>query len=274
MVSTYVVCRDEARLIEACLRSASFSDQIVVVDSGSTDGTLEIVRGLAGEGLPIELHEREWPGYAKQKQFALERCIGEWCINLDADEELAPGFAEALHAILPGTTASGFRVMGRFELLGLGMPPIGVASWPLRRITRRGRARFDTSTLVHEHLIIDGRVETRRDLVLLHRRAGAVDELVAKEAGYGGLKARQVRAGGRRGNGFKLLMNPTYAFLRTYVGRRYFLAGWPGYIAARRLASYVFVTEARLMELGWERRSRTDARGTADAAKDGTGAAK
>ena len=248
-VSAYVVCRDEAAQIGRCLRSLAWCAQIVVVDSGSTDGTLDIVRALAARGLPIELHERAWPGYAKQKQWALERCTGTWCLNLDGDEELAPDFAARLGPILRATGANGIRVMGRFELNGYGMPPAGVALSPLRRLSRNGHARFDTTTLVHEHLMIEGEVETERALVLLHRRPDPIDALVAKEARYGALKALQAHRRGRRPSVLKLLLNPTYVFLRHYIARRYALAGVAGYVAARRLAAYAFVTEARLFEL-------------------------
>ena len=247
-VSVYVVCQDEAAAIERCLRSVSFALQIVVVDSGSTDGTLAIVRTLAAEGLPIELHERGWPGYVAQKQWALERCVGDWCFNLDADEACEPGFVERLRPVLRATGAAGLRVMGRFEIYGFGTPPPGAALYPLRRLTRRGKARFDLETLVHEHLVIDGPVETRADLVIRHYRPDPLDVHLGKQVRYGALKAEQQFRRGRRGSIAKLVLNPPYVFLRHYVGRRYFRTGVHGFIAAAALGIYAFVAEARLFE--------------------------
>lgn len=257
-VSAYVVCKDEAETIEACLRSVGFASQIVVVDSGSTDGTLEIVRRLADEGLPIELHEREWPGYAAQKQWALNRCTAEWCFNIDGDEACEPGFGERLAPILARTQAAGLKVLGRFEIYGYGPPPPGTALYWLRRLSRRGAARFDLTTRVHEHLVIDGAVEGCSDLVIRHYRPDPLEPLLGKQIRYGVLKAEQHHAAGRRGSILKLIANPPYVFLRHYIGRRYFKTGVHGLIAAGTFAIYAFVTEARLFELRHELRSRSE----------------
>ncbi|MGL4404931.1 MAG: glycosyltransferase, partial [Notoacmeibacter sp.] len=79
-ISMYVVCFNEEAYIEECLRSGSHFDEIIVVDSGSTDKTLEIINRLKEDGLPIQLIQKAWSGYAAQKQFALEQCKNEWCL--------------------------------------------------------------------------------------------------------------------------------------------------------------------------------------------------
>ena len=256
-VSTFMICLNEASLIEASLRSVGFCDQIVVVDSGSTDGTREIVAELIAEGLPIEWHERAWPGYAAQKQWALERCTGDWCLNLDADEVAASGFEDAMRPLLATTNANLVRVMGRFALYGVGLPPRGVAPWPLRRIHRRGTGRYDVTGTVHEHLAVEGGTVTARALELHDMRALPAHEMAAKWARYADLKARGLHARGVRPRPLKRLLNPPYAFLRDYLVRRYALAGWAGMEQASTRALYARMTEVRLTEL-WRVDGRPD----------------
>ena len=247
-ISTYVVCLNEAVGIERCLRSAARSDQIVVVDSGSTDGTVAIVERLAEEGLPIELHRRDWPGYAAQKQWALERCTGEWCINLDGDEELAPGLFDRLMPILGSTKAAGIRVGRRLALYGLGLPPRGVGVFPLMRIHRREGAHYDLATRVHENVLLDGPTETHLALEVRDLRALPFREQAEKELRYAALKAEQSLEAGRRPSLGKLLLNPPYAFLRTYLMRRLFLAGRAGFVRAALFGIYAFATEAIMFD--------------------------
>ena len=251
-LSTYIVCKDEADHIEACLRSVGFSDQIVVVvDSGSTDGTLEIVARLRNEGLPIELYEREWPGYAAQKQFALDRCTGDWCLNLDGDETVAEDFADQLSTLLPkfvSADVAGVRLRRRIALYGYGLPPRLVGPYPLLRLVRRGRARYDQSVLVHERIELTGRQITELRLTVHDHRALPVTGQLRKEARYADLKARQLAGAGKTWSLFKLLLNPPYAFLRAFVLRRYFLAGQAGFVRAVTIGAYTFMTEARLRE--------------------------
>ena len=85
-ISAFIICKNERDHLADCIASLAGFAEIVIVDSGSTDGTLDIIRACAARGVPIRLIEREWPGYTRQKQFAMEQCTQEWCLNLDADE--------------------------------------------------------------------------------------------------------------------------------------------------------------------------------------------
>ena len=113
-ISGFVICKDESATIRRCLESPSFCREIVVVDSGSTAGTLEIITQMIDEGHPIRLIPREWPGYAKQKQFALDATNGLWCLSLDADEFIDDALrTEILTLPLDATDKAGFWMRRR-----------------------------------------------------------------------------------------------------------------------------------------------------------------
>lgn len=248
-LSAFVICKDEAGYIENCIRSLDVCSEIVVVDSGSTDGTLGILERLAGEGLPVRVFSRGWPGYAAQKQFALEQCTQPWCINVDADERLDEDLRELLPSLVSAPEkVVGWRVRRRPYLIGYGYSPPHVYERPNLRMVRRGAGGYDLSQRVHEGIRVRGRVKDARRGSLLHYRALPMGEQILKENAYSTLKAGQIfEAGGGRVR-WKLLFSPPYYFLRLYFGRRLFLCGWPGFIQAMTGAVYSFLTEAKLFQ--------------------------
>ena len=92
-LSAFIICQDEERFIEPCIRSLGMCSEIVVVDSGSTDRTLEILAALKDEGFPLLILSEKWRGYGGQKQFAMERCTEPWCLSIDSDERVSPHLA-------------------------------------------------------------------------------------------------------------------------------------------------------------------------------------
>ena len=116
------------------------------------------------------------------------------------------------------------------------------------RLTRRGRARYDLETLVHEHVHVDGTVRDIGTGAILHRRALPADEQIVKENAYAALKAEQLKRAGKGPRLAKLVLNPPYHFLRRYLMQRYCMSGWSGFIHAVTGAIYAFQTEAILYE--------------------------
>lgn len=249
-ISAFVICKNEARTIAGCLKSlAGFAD-IVVVDSGSTDQTLDIVRSLAADGLPIRLFEREWEGYAKQKQFAFDQCRHDWRLNLDADERLNHDLRLALAALPHGERGvAAYKLRHTDWLPGYGWPPRFVHKRSLPRLMHGARARYDVSTAVHEGLIFDGRIEHIRAGCILHERLLSISEEIPKITNYARLKARALKEKGRKASLFSLFFNPIGRFVKSYLLQRYFLCGRAGLIYATILAIYVFLTEAMLYRL-------------------------
>lgn len=248
-LSAFVICLNEAGTIEACIRSLDQCAEIVIVDSGSTDATPEVVARLAGEGFPIRFLHQDWLGFARQKQFALEQATQPWLLSIDADERLD----QDLRAALPGLLAApdevvGWRLRRRPWLTGYGYTPKGVGDGANLRLFRKGKAVFDMKKTVHEGLIPDGTVRVAKQGALLHYRPLTVGEVVVKEEGYATLKAGMRAAGKKRYTPWRMLLNPPVYFLRVMYGRKLYRAGWAGVIFAMQAAIYSFLTEAKTWE--------------------------
>lgn len=255
-VSGYVICQDEEAHIAACLESLDCCREIVVVDSGSTDDTLPIIERLIASGKPIRLFQRPWPGFAAQKQFALDMCREDWCLCLDADERLD----DALKATLPDLIrqpeeVAGIRLMRRPYFYPSGPAPKGVRGDDILRLTRRGRAHYDLTSRVHERLVLDGRAVEAKIGEVLHDRGMTFAEMIDKQNRYSTLKAEAMLAAGRRPHAARLLFNPLVYFVRQYVFRRFFLAGWAGFIHAASAAIYAFMVEAKLFQVAAVRKA-------------------
>ncbi len=254
-LSAYVICKDEEASIGACLDSLAVCDDIVVVDSGSSDGTVAVVEGRAARGLPVRLFHQDWLGFARQKQFALDRTTQPWCLNLDADERLDARLKSALPALLAADEAvGGFRL----RILRADLAARRHLGWirakPTLRLVRRGRARYDARSLVHEHVHVDGVVRDAPEGCILHDHEPSYEAQIRKEIHYAGLKARERVRSGRRPSRLKLVFSPPLYFLRSYLLHRWFLAGWSGFMHSAMLAVYSFSAEA----IHFERAGRPD----------------
>jgi glycosyltransferase involved in cell wall biosynthesis len=248
-LSAFIICKDEAGYIENCIRSLDVCSEIVIVDSGSTDATAEIVRRLTEEGYPIRFMHRDWPGYARQKQYALDQCTQPWCFNVDADER----FDEALMQIMPSLLKApdkvvAWRIARRPYLVGYGYTPSYIFERPNLRLVRRGKGAYDFRQRVHEGIRVKGRIAIARRGSLLHYRPLPMDEQILKENTYSSLKVDQIVDGGGGPHLWKLVFSPPYYFLRLYFARRLFLCGWPGFVQAMTGAVYSFMTEAKLFQ--------------------------
>jgi glycosyltransferase involved in cell wall biosynthesis len=258
-LSAFIICKNEAACIENCIRSLGPCAEIVVVDSGSGDSTLTVLEKLAAEGWPIRLFRRDWPGFALQKQFALEQCTQPWAINIDADERLDPDLRAALPELLAAPEqVGGWRLTRRPYLLGRGYAPRQAHEGRMLRLVRRAGARYNTELLVHEAILVGGEVRTAPRGTLLHFRLFTVDEQMVKEAKYAELKVRQLLGEGKRLRPVRLFLNPLVYFLRYYLVRRMFLCGIPGFIQAATGAIYTFLTEARMYQVTAEARDTAE----------------
>ncbi len=269
-LSAFIICQDEERYLGNCIESLQGVGEIVIVDSGSTDGTLALVEGFIARGFPIRLFHEPWRGYAGQKQFALEQCTKDWCLNIDSDERLDGALREALPGLLAADISIvGWRIARRPYLIGYGYTPRNVHERRNLRLIRKGRGRYDLTQKVHEGIVPDGRVEPAPTGSLLHFRPLPLDEQILKENKYSTLKADQLVAAGKGARKLKLVFNPPLYFARLYFRNGLWRCGFPGFIEAMTGAVYSFLTEAKIFQRNVEMaRPSIDDMGRAEKGKE------
>ena len=242
-LSLCVITRDAAGQLADCLASAPFAGEIVVVDSGSRDDTVEIARRCGARVI-----ERPWLGFGLQKNFAVASAAHDWVLCLDADERVTPALGAAIGAAIAGAPAAAAyamarrnRFLGRWLAHGEGYP-----DWNVRLFDRK-RARWSDDA-VHEHVIADGPV-ARLAGDLLHASAESLDAYVAKQNRYTTLQAEAMRARGERASAMRLVGSPLARFVRFYVVRLGFLDGVAGlvHIAIGCFASFVKYAKLRAL---------------------------
>jgi glycosyltransferase involved in cell wall biosynthesis len=239
--------REEARIAD-CLRSVSFCDEVVVVDSGSDDRTREIA---AAHGARVIEHA--WPGHIEQKNFAIDHASFEWVLCLDCDERATPELRakiEALFADGKEPEADGFVVNRRNFYLGRWIRHGGWYPDAKLRLFKRSLGRWGGEN-PHDHVRMahGGCSVEKLDADLEHHSYEDLADHLATIQSFSDIAAAEKHAKGQRGVGVQLVFNPPLRWLRMFVLQRGFLDGWRGFLVASMAAIYVFARYAKL----WER---------------------
>jgi len=242
-VSLVMIARNEAADLPACVASVrGLADEIVLVDSGSTDGTRELARGL---GARVE--SREFDSFAGQKGYALSLATSEWVLHLDPDETLTPELREEIVTLLEGEpSCAAYDIPYRNFFLGREMRHSGLSSESHVRLFLREKSSFGGG-LVHEGIEVKGPVGKLKGRIE-HRSYPDLDEYLSKFNEYTSLAARKMRAEGKRFSALKLMSVP-FEFAKRYIIRLGFLDGIPGLAWAACSAMYVFVKYIKLWRL-------------------------
>jgi glycosyltransferase involved in cell wall biosynthesis len=242
-LSVIIITKNEEASIGACLASVSWADEVVVVDSGSTDRTIEICRGFTDK-----ITSTDWPGFGPQKNRALEIATGDWVLSLDADEQVSPELRREMENAManPGVHEA-FAVPRRSSYCGRPMRHSGW--WPdhVTRLFRRGRARFSDDP-VHERLIADGPVG-RLTRPLLHEAFGGLEEVIETMNRYSTVGAQMMYGRGRRANPATAILHGLWCFFHTYVIRAGFLDGREGFMLSVSNAEGTYYRYLKLMLL-------------------------
>lgn len=233
-LSACIITFNEADRIEACIRSVGFCDEVIVVDSHSTDGTRARAAALGAQVI-----ERDWPGYRSQKQFAVAAARNDWVLCLDADEQVSAelraqieswrerGFGDRAGWSVPRIT----DYFGRFLRHGNAYPD------RLVRLFDRRRGGW-VGLEIHENTRVDGPVG-RLEGHLEHYSYRSLTDHQQRMQRYAQLMGEALYAAGKRCGLAKVLLNPQWRFFRGYVLRLGFLDGWRGLVFALVESSYV-----------------------------------
>lgn len=251
-ISCFVITLNEGRHLDEVLASVRGVDEIVVVDSGSTDDTLAIA-----ERHGARVVHNDWPGYAKQKAFAIEQCSHEWIINLDGDEVLPEGGLALIKARIAEGDINGIWI--HHDDIFMGHSLRKARHHKYRRIYRKDKCHMDTDTLVHEHIEVEPPL-AYLPIYLKHYGYDTAHGYMEKLNKYSLLKAQQREAQGRPCSLPRLLVIFPVMFLKFYLGRQMIWSGWRGFIKANIDAFHFFLTEAKLYEMAYRRKRGGDTR--------------
>lgn len=248
-LSVIIITKNEARHIEDCLLSVSFAREIIVLDSGSTDGTTDLARKHGA----IVHQSDDWPGFGPQKNRALAFATQPWVLSIDADERVTPQLKQEIIDTLVAPTCDGYFVSRLSELCGQPIRHSGW--WPdyVLRLFRREAGRF-TEAIVHEHVELQGST-TKLKSGLLHFPYETLDALINKINRYSTDAAQMMFARGKRAGVLSIVGHSVWTFVRIYLLRRGFLDGRYGFVLAVTAASGSFFRYSKLMMLGRAQRT-------------------
>ncbi|MBF0454333.1 MAG: glycosyltransferase family 2 protein [Magnetococcales bacterium] len=242
-LSVTIITLNESDALPACLESVAFAEDLVVVDSGSTDDTLQIAQSMGAR-----VFSQPWLGYGQQKNFAVDQARHDWVLCLDADERVDPLLRASIETALshPNPPFNGYQIARRNHFLGRGLkhgfgyPDINI------RLMNRHRGRW-TEPSVHEYIQVTGPVG-RLDGDLLHFSAENFQQYLEKHNRYTTLQAQMLMAHPPRWLRLKMVVNPLVCFIKGYVIKRAFLDGLPGLVHTVCHCFTTFTKYAKLYE--------------------------
>ena len=243
-ISAVLISLNAQAHLRECLQSVAWCDEVVVLDSGSTDATPKIC-AEAGATFSVSA---DWPGFGPQKNRAIALASGAWIFSLDTDEVCTPELRAAIEDAVRVGTFPAYEMPRRSSFCGHFMRHGGW--WPdhVTRVFRRGAARFSDSR-VHESLVVDGKVG-RVNTPLIHYTYDNLQQALEKAERYATAGAQQAFEQGKRATPLTAALRAAWAFVRTYVIRLGFLDGAPGLALARYNARTTCLRYMKLWRLG------------------------
>ncbi|UOY05620.1 glycosyltransferase family 2 protein [Muricauda sp. SCSIO 64092] len=226
-VSALLITYNEEQNIGEVLENLGFADEIIVVDSFSTDRTIDIIKKTKG----IQLIQREFKNYTDQKQFALQQANNDWILFLDADERIPEPLKDEILEVLNSEkeTASAYYFLRVFMFRNKVLRFSGWQTDKNYRFFRKSKVRFAQEKIVHETLIVEGASKTLKNK-LIHYSYNDYESYKSKMVKYGQMKAHEEFKKGKRARWYHFLVRPTYKFLNHYVLRLGILDGKKGVI--------------------------------------------
>ncbi|MDO5653110.1 MAG: glycosyltransferase family 2 protein [Brachymonas sp.] len=240
LLSAYLITLNESEHLAEVLARLQGVDEIVVVDSGSTDGTQDIARRFGARVV-----HNDWPGFAKQKAYAMSLCQGTWVLSMDGDEVLQEGAIAHIRQLIANTPYNGFTIP-RHEVF-MGRPMTHSRPDQMMRLYRKDKAEWDLIRLVHEHVEVE-KPTSRITPYMIHYGNDTITKALHKINNYSSLKAEQKFQTGSQGSITKMLLSPVAYFVRYMLLRSYWKEALPGLVFSTLWSFYSFLSEAKLLQ--------------------------
>jgi glycosyltransferase involved in cell wall biosynthesis len=239
-LAVVIVAKNEAARIGACIASAAFADEVLVLDSGSTDRTAQVAEA-AGARVVVT----DWPGYGPQVARGFSLARSDWVLSLDADERVTPALQAEIMAAVASGRHDGYRIPRWSEFCGKVMRHGGWRPDRTLRLGRRAKSGF-TDDFLHAHMTVDGPVGNL-DESLIHLSYPDVHDVLEKLDRYSSGSARDMHSRGAKASLPKAVAHGLFAFVRTYLLKLGFLDGRHGLMLAIYNAEYAYYKYVKLM---------------------------
>ena len=234
-LTVIIIALNEAKNIQACIASVSFADQVIVFDSGSTDGTADTARSLGAQVVVTA----DWPGFGAQKNRALQAAKSKWVLSLDADERVTPELAQKIQQVLQLDGVSAYEIPRLTQFCGQWIRRCGWTPDYVLRLFKRESARF-SDDMVHERVLLTVGVPRRLDSPLLHYSYPTPSHYWRKLEHYSQAWAQQRHQLGQRTSMMRAGISGIAAFLRSYFFQLGFLDGAMGFAVCTMQAQAAF----------------------------------
>ena len=237
-----IAAKNESRNIRDCVQSASFADEVIVLDSGSSDGTQQLAQEAGAHVVSTD-----WPGYGPQQSRGIALAKSEWVLSLDADERISPALQAEVLSAIRSNQADGYRLPRLSSLCGTFIHHGGWRPDYTLRLVKREKAGF-TDHFLHAHMTVNG---SKADLHerLIHYSYRDLDDVLEKLNRYASGNAKDLDNKGVKGSLGKAIAHGFWAFVRTYVFRAGFLDGRYGFILAVYNAESTYYKYLKLMAI-------------------------
>lgn len=238
-LSVIIAAKNEADRIRACIESVAFADEVLVLDSGSSDATADVARAAGAT-----VHVTDWPGYGPQQRRGIALARSQWVLSLDADERISDALQHEIETAIKAPIADGYRLARHSSLCGTFIEHGGWRPDYTLRLVRRELAGF-TDQFLHAHMTNRG---TTRDLQapIIHHSYRDIDDLLEKLNRYSRGAATDLAAQGKSSGFSKALLKGIWSFVRTFVLRQGFRDGRMGLVLALYNAETTYYKYLRL----------------------------
>ena len=243
LLSVIIITKNEQDNIKNCLESVKWADEIIVVDSGSTDRTEEICRKYTDK-----FYVKDWPGFGIQKQRALELASHKWVLSVDADERVTSELRdEIINKVAHNSNISGYLIPRLSNYLSKDIYHAGWYPDYTLRLVKKQKSHF-TEDIVHEKMVVDGSIGKLSNH-FLHYPYKDISHHLQKINTYSSLSAEKMFDNGKRVGWSMIVLKAIFGFTRAYIFRRGFLDGWPGLIVSISTGLSTYLKYLKLKEL-------------------------